>query len=68
MASSLSGRRNCRSVALKALNDVHGFDLSEDDPRCSVIGTRGEGDTAIVTSGARGRKLDATALAYELNN
>lgn len=53
---------------LKAISGNYGFDLAIDDPRFSVVGSRREGDKAIITYGAKGRKLDAAALAYELNN
>lgn len=53
---------------LKAISDNYGFDLEKGDPRCSVRATRREGDKAIVTYGPHGRRLDASQLAYELNN
>jgi len=53
---------------LKAISGNYGFDLAADDPRFSVVGSRREGSKAVVTYGARGRKLDASQLAYELNN
>ena len=53
---------------LKAVSEVYGFDLSADDPRFSVVATRREGGSAVVSYGAKGRKLDAAQLAYELNN
>jgi len=53
---------------LKAISQNYGFDLAVDDPRFSIVGSRREGDKAIVTYGMKGRKLDAAALAYELNN
>lgn len=56
------------SRGLKAVSDIYGFELPADDPRCSVVGTRREGDKAVVTYGMNGRRLDAAALAYELNN
>jgi hypothetical protein len=53
---------------LKGVSEIYGFDLPANDPRCTVRGTRREGDKAIVTFGANGRRLDADQLAYELNN
>lgn len=53
---------------LKEVSKVYGFALTVDDPRFSVIATRREGGRAIVIYGARGRNLDASQLAYELNN
>lgn len=53
---------------LKAISGNYGFDLDVADPRFSIVGARREGSTAIVTYGPKGRKLDAAALAYELNN
>lgn len=53
---------------LRAVSKTYGFDLSVDDPRFSVVATRREGGKAIVSYGAKGRKLDAAQLAYELNN
>lgn len=52
----------------KRASEAYGFLLGADDPRFSVVATRREGGKAIVTYGARGRKLDAAQLAYELNN
>lgn len=53
---------------LKAVSEVYGFMLEPDDVRFSVLSTRREGGVAVITYGARGRKLDAAQLAYELNN
>jgi len=53
---------------LGAISGNYGFLLSLDDPRFSVVSTRREGRKAFVIYGARGRKLDAGQLAYELNN
>lgn len=56
------------SRGLKAISGNYGFDLNAGDPRCSVVSTRREGGKAIVTYGPNGRRLDASQLAYELNN
>lgn len=53
---------------LQEVSKVYGFDLAHDDPRFSVVATRREGDRAVVSYGANGRQLDASQLAYELNN
>lgn len=53
---------------LRAVSKTYGFALKADDPRFSVVATRREGGKAIVSYGAKGRKLDAAQLAYELNN
>ena len=49
-------------------SEHYGFELQEGDPRFSVLGTRREGNRAIITYGMTGRRLDADQLAYELNN
>jgi len=54
--------------ARKQISTFYGFELSADDPRIAVWSTRREGGNAIVVYGGRGRRLDASQLAYELNN
>lgn len=65
---SVSQAKASLARGLKAMTEFYGFELSESDPRFSIVGTRREGDKAIVTYGAKGRRLDAAQLAYELNN
>ena len=54
--------------ALANASKMYGFDLDAGDPRVTIVSSRREAGKAIVTYGARGRKLDAAQLAYELNN
>lgn len=53
---------------LKRIGEACGFEIAVSDPRFAVMATRREGGKAIITYGMKGRKIDATQLAYELNN